>query len=43
LHCTVTAGHEPYMDDFAAALRDAVEQVASVARRGEAGAYGTVE
>jgi hypothetical protein len=43
LHCTVTAGHEPYIDDFTGSLRDAVEEVTRAARRGEAGAYGTVE
>jgi sphinganine-1-phosphate aldolase len=43
LHCTVTAGHEAYIDAFVVALRDAVDDVRRRAERGTAGAYGTVE
>jgi sphinganine-1-phosphate aldolase len=43
LHCTVTAGHEAYIDTFVAALQDAADGVRRQGRRGEAGAYGTVD
>jgi glutamate/tyrosine decarboxylase-like PLP-dependent enzyme len=43
LHCTVTAGHEAYIDAFVAELRDAVDDVRRRAGPGTAGAYGTVE
>jgi glutamate/tyrosine decarboxylase-like PLP-dependent enzyme len=43
LHCTVTAGHEAYIDAFVADLHDAVDDVGRRAGRGTAGAYGTVE
>jgi sphinganine-1-phosphate aldolase len=43
LHCTVTAGHEPHIAEFTAALRGAVHDVTDGARRGAGGAYGSVE
>jgi sphinganine-1-phosphate aldolase len=43
LHCTVTAGHEDHVDEFVAALRGSVDEVAAGATRGDAGAYGTVD
>ena len=43
LHCTVNASHAPTVDDFLVDLREAVAHVADSGRRGESGAYGTVD
>ncbi len=43
LHCTVNAVHDGVVPDFLAALRSAVDEVATTARTGDRGAYGTVE
>lgn len=43
LHCTVNASHAATVDDFLVDLRAVVSDVAASDRRGEAGAYGTVD
>lgn len=43
LHCTVNAVHHHVIDEFIAALADAVTKVRGAGSTGSAGAYGTIE
>lgn len=43
LHCTVNAVHAEVLDEFLAALRDALAEVRGGGATGDRGAYGTVE
>ncbi len=43
LHCTVSVVHDGKIDAFATDLRASVDDVLSARRRGEQGAYGTIE
>ena len=43
LHCTVNAVHHHVIDEFIAALRDAVAKVQGAGSTGSSGAYGTIE